>query len=85
MQDTVTIDYLDNALYYLLDIISVLSSRFVKVWRVEAWEEDVRQTEVTEVDTLREHTDYINAAVIRDNCLYSSSGGWRHWWTPAGY
>ena len=55
------------------------------MWRVEAWEEDVRQTEVTEVDTLREHTDYINAAVIRDNCLYSSSGGWRHWWTAAGY
>ena len=49
-------------------------SRFVKVWRVEAWEEDVRQTEVTEIDTLRDHTDYINAAVIRDNCLYSSSG-----------
>ena len=48
--------------------------RFVKVWRVEAWEEDVRQTEVTEIDTLRDHTDYINAAVIRDNCLYSSSG-----------
>ena len=48
--------------------------RFMKLWRLETWEEDARQTEVTEIDTIREHCDYINAAVIRDNYLISSSG-----------
>ena len=46
----------------------------MKVWKIENWEEDVRNTEVTELDTLREHTEYINVVVIKDNIVYSSSG-----------
>ena len=48
--------------------------KFVKLWRIEAWEENVKLTEVTEIDTIREHCDYINSIVIRNNFLYSSSG-----------
>lgn len=44
------------------------------MWKIENWEEDVRNTEVTELDTLREHTEYINVVVIKDNIVYSSSG-----------
>ena len=55
-------------------LVTGSDDRFVKLWRLETWEEDARQTEVTEIDTIREHCDYINAAVIRDNYLYSSSG-----------
>ena len=31
-------------------------------------------TEVSEIDTIREHCDYINSIVIRNNFIYSSSG-----------
>ena len=55
-------------------LVTGSDDRFMKLWRLETWEEDSRQTEVTEIDTIREHCDYINAAVIRDNYLYSSSG-----------
>ena len=34
----------------------------------------MRQCEVTEIDTIRDHCDYINAIVIRNNYVYSSSG-----------
>ena len=39
--------------------------KFIKMWRIEQWEEDVRLCEVTEIDTIREHCDYINGIVIR--------------------
>ena len=29
---------------------------------------------MTELDTLREHGEYINVVVVRDNIVYSSSG-----------
>ena len=41
----------------------------MKVWKIENWEEDVRNTEVTELDTLREHTEYINVVVIKYNIV----------------
>merc|ERR1719150_2013321 len=55
-------------------LVTGSDDRFVKLWRLEQWEENVRLTEVTEIDTIRDHSDYINSIVIRDNYLYSSSG-----------
>ena len=55
-------------------LVTGSDDRFVKLWRVEHWEENVKLSEVTEIDTIRDHSDYINSIVIRDNYLYSSSG-----------
>ena len=55
-------------------IVTGSDDKFVRLWRIENWEEDVKQTEITEIDTIREHSDYINGVVIRDNIMFSSSG-----------
>lgn len=55
-------------------LVTGSDDKFIKMWRIEQWEEDVRQCEVTEIDTIREHCDYINGIVIRHNFMYSSSG-----------
>ena len=55
-------------------IVTGSDDKFVRLWRIENWQEDVKQTEITEIDTVREHSDYINGVVIRDNIMYSSSG-----------
>ena len=55
-------------------LVTGSDDRFVKLWRLEHWEENTKLTEVTEIDTIRDHSDYINSIVIRDNYLYSSSG-----------
>ena len=34
-------------------LVTGSDDRFVKLWRLEQWEENVRMTEVTEIDTVR--------------------------------
>ena len=34
-------------------LVTGSDDRFVKLWRLEQWEENVKMTEVTEIDTVR--------------------------------
>ena len=46
----------------------------MRLWRLDHWTENVRLAEVTEIDTIRDHSEYINNVVVRNNVIFSSSG-----------
>ncbi len=50
-------------------------SKFVKIWRLERKDRDpdeYEKTEVTELQILREHTDYLTTFRVHDDTIYSS-------------
>lgn len=49
-------------------------SKFIKVWKIEDFSEDVMKTNVTELQILREHSDYLSVLKVENDIIYSSSG-----------
>lgn len=49
-------------------------SKFIKIWKVEGYEADILRTEVTELQILREHADYLTIFRLQDSSIFSSSG-----------
>jgi exonuclease III len=49
--------------------------RFVKIWKVHCPSgEDVGKTDVTELQILREHTDYLSVLRVEGDSIISASG-----------
>merc|ERR1719228_2200576 len=49
-------------------------SKFVKIWKIENYEENVEKTDVTELQILRDHTDYLSVFSVQKDTIFSSSG-----------
>ena len=49
-------------------------SKFVKIWKVENYEKNVDKTDVTELQILREHTDYLSVISVQKDTIISTSG-----------
>eukprot|EP00092_Neocalanus_flemingeri_P075476 GFUD01093493.1.p1 GENE.GFUD01093493.1~~GFUD01093493.1.p1 ORF type:complete len:511 (+),score=129.28 GFUD01093493.1:81-1613(+) len=49
-------------------------SKFVKIWKIENYEEDVTKTDVTELQILRDHTDYLSVIGVQKDTIFSTSG-----------
>ena len=49
-------------------------SKFVKIWKIENYEENVNKTDVTELQILRDHSDYLSVISVQKDTIFSSSG-----------
>merc|ERR1719228_750596 len=49
-------------------------SKFVKIWKIENYEENAEKTDVTELQILRDHTDYLSVISVQKDTIFSSSG-----------
>ena len=49
-------------------------SKFVKIWKIENYEENVNKTDVTELQILRDHSDYLSVITVQKDTIFSSSG-----------
>ena len=50
-------------------------SKFVKVWKVEHDKEGrLEKTDVTELQILREHSDYLSVIAVHKDTVFSASG-----------
>jgi len=49
-------------------------SKFTKIWKVENYEDCVLKTDVTELQILRDHSDYLSVLRVHGNSIVSSSG-----------
>ena len=49
-------------------------SKFVKIWKIENYLEDVTKTDVTELQILRDHSDYWSIVGIQKDTIFSTSG-----------
>ena len=58
--------------YHYLDFTSTIC-RFVKIWKVNCPGE-ARQTNVTELQILRDHTDYLSVMRVEGDSIVSASG-----------
>jgi len=55
-------------------ITASLGSKFVKIWKVNTESGIVSKTDVTELQILREHKDYLSVMSVEDDCIVSASG-----------
>jgi len=49
-------------------------SKYVKIWKVDCPEEEAAKTDVTELQILREHTDYLSVMRVEGDTIISASG-----------
>jgi len=49
-------------------------SKFVKIWKIENYSDDINKTDVTELQILREHTDYLSVVKVQKDTIFSTSG-----------
>jgi len=49
-------------------------SKFVKIWKIENYQEDVKKTDVTELQILRDHSDYLSVISVQKDTIFSTSG-----------
>eukprot|EP00088_Acartia_fossae_P045363 TRINITY_DN4882_c0_g1_i7.p1 TRINITY_DN4882_c0_g1~~TRINITY_DN4882_c0_g1_i7.p1 ORF type:complete len:522 (-),score=121.21 TRINITY_DN4882_c0_g1_i7:334-1899(-) len=49
-------------------------SKFVKIWKIEKYDECVMKTDVTELQILRDHSDYLSVISVHKNTIISSCG-----------
>ena len=49
-------------------------SKFVKIWKVEQCEGCLEKTDVTELQILREHSDYLSVIAVHKDTVFSASG-----------
>lgn len=49
-------------------------SKFVKIWKIENYLEDVTKTDVTELQILRDHSDYLSIVGVQKDTIFSTSG-----------
>lgn len=55
-------------------ITASAGSKFIKIWKIENYEDNVLKTEVTELQILRDHSDYLSILRVQGNSIFSSSG-----------
>jgi len=49
-------------------------SKFVKIWKVNSYKEDVANTDVVELQILRDHSDYLSVIKVEGDTVFSCSG-----------
>jgi len=49
-------------------------SKFVKIWKIENYLDDVKKTDVTELQILRDHSDYLSRVTVQKDTIFSTSG-----------
>lgn len=49
-------------------------SQFVKIWKIEGFEEKAQKMDVTELQILRDHTDYLSVIKVHNDTVVSSCG-----------
>ena len=54
----------------LVMMVTKKPPRFVKIWKVNTESGIVSKTDVTELQILREHTDYLSVSIIISDMLY---------------
>jgi len=55
-------------------ITASLGSKFVKIWKVNTESGVLAKTDVTELQILREHKDYLSVLAVEGDCIVSASG-----------
>ncbi|XP_023320503.1 uncharacterized protein LOC111695413 [Eurytemora carolleeae] len=55
-------------------VITGGEDRQVRLWNIIKSEESFRLSEFQEIDTIREHCEYINSVCVHENTIFSSSG-----------
>jgi len=54
-------------------------SKFVKIWKIEHTEGHLHKTDVTEIQILREHSDYLSIMGVHKDTIFSASGDQNIW------
>jgi len=54
-------------------------SKYVKIWKIEHTEGKLEKTDVTEMQILREHSDYLSVIAVHKDTVFSASGDQNIW------